>query len=145
MAEIRASNPYMPIRANRFDFRAIGYLTDDPAPEYARSLWGAKNLLALRAVLAEYKAIAQDAFKAIPKSEAEFAEWRRGLALEHKGTFAGEAWAKRWGMVLIPAIMLEASMVAEQFHVPWGCAFIRMRNLGRIKVKNGMASIAKAG
>jgi len=109
----------------------IGYITDDPTPRYNAGLDRAKDRTALRVFLREWPTLAPDAIVAASTiKEADWSEWRRGLESERQGAFAGEAWAERFGAILMPARMLRVSMLMEQFQVPWGLAWIRLKELG---------------
>jgi hypothetical protein len=110
--------------------RRIAYLTDDPTPRYNAGLDRAKDPTALRAFLREWPTLAPDAIAAARSIKpADWPEWRRGLQSERKGTFSGEAWAERFGAILMPERMMRASMLADQFVVPWGVAWIRLTEL----------------
>jgi hypothetical protein len=119
----------------------IGYLTE-PMEPYMKALEGAKTLKSLAAAVQKYKKIAADACAVVDgMGEADFTEWRRGLASERKKEFAGDEWCQRFGAILIPRVMLEVGLVANHFVAPWGCAYIRMREEGRISEAGGVASI----
>lgn len=109
----------------------LTYVSDDFEETYDRMLDAAKSRSALLDSLREWTTYAPDALeaaKAMPA--ADFDEWRKGLASERTGTFAGEDWARRFGAITMPERMLRASMVAQQFQVPWGTAWIRLREEG---------------
>lgn len=55
--------------------------------------------------------------------------FREGLFNERKGKFAGEEWAERFGAILLPKRAMEASQVAQHYHVPWGAAVLRLAEL----------------
>jgi hypothetical protein len=62
----------------------------------------------------------------------DFRQWRKGLAKERKGQFAGEDFAIRFGALLLPELLLKVGMVAVIFNAPWGCAYIRMKEAGQL-------------
>jgi hypothetical protein len=108
----------------------IGHVTDDPAPSWNAGLDGAGSLKELRAFVRGWPTLAPDAIAAARAMKAaDWDDWRRGLASERKGEFAGEAWADKFGALLIPRRMLRASALASQFFVPFGVAWIRLRDL----------------
>ena len=39
---------------------------------------------------------------------------------------------ERFGNVIVPDLMFQVSMVASQFGVPWGLAFVRLKDAGII-------------
>jgi hypothetical protein len=119
----------------------IGYLTD-PVPEYRAAL-EAKTLEGLRAGIAPFARVASDAVAiAAAMTEGDFEVWRTGLRKERREQFAGEIFAERYGALLLPLVMLEVSMFADHFKVPWGLAFVRMLEAGRIVEADGICGMA---
>lgn len=109
----------------------IGYVTDDPTPDYNRGLDAAGSPAELRAFLKGWPTLAPDARKcARTLRDDNWQRWRDGLAKERKGEFAGEAWAEEFGDILMPGRMLRTSMVMNQFVVPWGLAWKRLDETG---------------
>jgi hypothetical protein len=104
----------------------------DQGSDYSAALGKCKTLPALTELLHDYATIAPDALEAIPRTAEEFDAWRKGLGQERKGVFAGEAFMDRFGNILMPALILQVGMVAQQFGVPWGLAFIRLKDAGHI-------------
>ncbi|MPZ71416.1 MAG: hypothetical protein GEU71_18120 [Actinobacteria bacterium] len=89
--------------------------------------------------------MAEDAFRAVKRWDEEtFADWRKALYLERHGRFMGAERTKRFGLVLMPEIMFRVEIVATQFHVPWGCAYIRLRELGHLKESRGIARMVES-
>jgi hypothetical protein len=110
----------------------IGYLTEDPAKDYAAMLDAAVDADDLRAKLKGWRKLAPDAIAAARKMDArDFAEFKRGLQSERGGVFAGEEWADRFMDILLPSRMLRASMLANDFKVPWGLAWLRLKELDK--------------
>lgn len=105
----------------------VSWLTDGPA-RWREALDQATDLERLMETLAEWREMCPDAWDARPMDEREFVLWRVGLKKERgpRKRFDGEEFAKRFGAVLIPARMLQVGMIAEQWHVPWGTALIRL-------------------
>jgi len=112
--------------------KPITYVSDQAA-DYTKALTAAKSMELLTQVLEEYRAVFPDALDAAPQTDEQFVEFRAGLLKERKGQFAGEDWATKYGAILMPELGMRVSMVANQFHVPWGCAYIRLAQAGRIK------------
>ena len=108
----------------------ISYTTDDPARDYAAVLDQCSTLMELkRAVLKDWRELAPDALKIVAlMSDDDFREFKEGMQQERKGTYAGDEWSKKYNAVVMPELMFEASLLAVQFHVPWGLAFIRLRD-----------------
>jgi hypothetical protein len=109
----------------------IGPYTD-PVEAYQRAVSAAKSPLELADAIEPYAEIAPDAVAAVRTIE-RWSDFATGLARERKGHFAGEDWARRYGAILLPEFMFKVSIVAEQFKVPWGLAFGRLRDVGRIQ------------
>lgn len=114
------------------------YYDSEPDRSYIKGL----DLCRLRAqliVLCEaYAELFPDAFaqaKTIKDDEA-FLQFRRGLRKERRGKFAGEDFTHRFGAILMPENLLRIGMVADQYKVPFGLAFCRMRDLGAFDVVN---------
>ncbi len=110
----------------------ITYLSEQPT-DYARAIDGAETLADLRIVLADWRALAQDAENAALKmTNADFTVFREGLKKERKGCFAGEDFVTRFGDILMPAVMFKVSIHASEFHVPFGLMYIRLRELNKL-------------
>jgi len=118
----------------------IGY-ADDIFTDYAKALDDAKTLTALRVTTRLFALVAADAVEVADKmNEGDFEDWEVALRKERGGVFMGEALAERFGALLMPETMLRVSMVADQFKVPWGLAYHRLVEAGRVKVKNNVAT-----
>jgi len=120
----------------------VTYLSDQ-ADDYCRAITKAKTLAELEFVLKDYASLFNDAWEQRPTNAAEFKAWRKGLAMERRQEFAGTEYMERFGNVLIPELMLHVGAVATKFHVPWGCAYLRMVDVGRIKVVGGVARMVE--
>jgi hypothetical protein len=109
----------------------IDYLTDDPAKEYAEAVFNCDSLAELKKALrprGKWNNVALDAIAVVQAMKKdEWEEFHEGIKSERRGVFAGEEWVERYGAVLMPELMLKASVLARQFKVPWGCAFIQLR------------------
>lgn len=122
----------------------IGYLSEcDRA--YTKALTAAETLADLRTVTQSYEPIAADAHEiALRMTEDDFKEFRKGLMKERRGKFAGEAWADKYMAVMLPATMFGVSEVAVSYCVPFGLAYIRMRDAGRlVEDARGVATLQK--
>lgn len=104
----------------------IGYLTEGVERKWSKELDWAVTLQKLRGVAARWGELFPDAAEAIgTMDEVAFTRFRTGLQSERKGAFAGQAWARGFGAILIPEIALRVSGVANRYQVPWGTAYIR--------------------
>lgn len=119
--------------------KPIHYI-DDPVPGYSAKTRKAKTLPELRAIVEDYALIAGDAVDCVAgMTEADWPEFKRGRASEARGKFAGEEWSEKYGCVILPEIMFRSSIVANTYFVPWGCAYIRLRDEGFIVEEDGRA------
>lgn len=114
----------------------IGYVTDQ-AGDYCAALPKCKTLGDLAALLRSYHTIFPDALEAAPTTTTEFEVFMSGLRKERRGQFAGEDFMKRFGAVILPELMIHVGAVAQHFGAPWGCAFIRLQDAGRIRFDGG--------
>jgi hypothetical protein len=111
----------------------ITYLSET-ASDYSKAITNAETLDELRSVVSDYGDVAADAQTAVAAmSAADFKAWRRGLAKERKGKFAGDEFSERFGDVMMPELMFKVSIVAQKFQVPWGCAYIRLKETGQLE------------
>ncbi len=105
----------------------ITYMSEQPT-DYAAMLDDADTLSKLTLGVYGWLSVAPDAYEVVAKmGEKEFREWRAGLRVERAGDFAGENFAKRFGAVLMPEELIKVSMVAMKYQVPWGCAYLRLK------------------
>lgn len=117
----------------------ISYASETPE-DYAKALNAAETLPALLSAITVYREVAADAYQqAADLDEAGFVAFRNALKKERRGVFSGGKAAKRFGSIMMPEVMMKVSIVAGQFQVPWGCAYIRLRQVGRVKILNGAA------
>ena len=116
------------------------HYTSDTLKDYVDGLTKSKTLEDLQAHCQTYQRVADDAFKVIREMKAEdFGTFIKGLRKERKGEFAGEEWAEKYGAVLMPEILMRVGIVADEYQVPWGCAYIRLKDVGRITEPNRIA------
>jgi len=122
----------------------ISYLSE-PDQEYCKQLADQTTLDDLRAFTKFYEPIAADAYEiAATMTEDDFKAFRAGLKKERRGKFAGVPWMERFGAVLLPAVMFEVGVVMVNYHVPFGLAYIRMREAGRlVEDERGVASLVQ--
>lgn len=108
---------------------------------YSEAVGKADSLATLRAVTKAYRPIANDAYLVSKKmSEADFARFVVGRANERKGKF-DEANFDLTGPILMPSEMMKVSMIAVQFCAPWGVAYNRLKEFGRLTIKGGVVRV----
>ena len=79
-------------------------------------------------LLEDWFELAPDALAIVESmSEESFIKFRVGLKKECAGKFAGQEFVAKYGVVMMPSLMFEASIAALHYHVPWGLAFIRLQ------------------
>jgi hypothetical protein len=111
----------------------VTYLSDF-AKEYALGLRQCKDFARLREFALHWGGLCPDAFAAASKMhDGDFDPFTKGLAKESRGIYAGDAWYDRYADILMPAMLMRVSMVAEQFGAPWGTAFKQLENAGIIQ------------
>lgn len=120
----------------------ISYYTEC-LPAYIKAVDGARNWEELIEAIGPYKLVASDAIEqALQRAEegdTSWVEFREGLKKERRRQSAGEEWYPKYGDILLPAVMFQVSLVAEQYKAPWGCAYIRLKQVGRITERRGVA------
>lgn len=117
----------------------IGYISETPK-DYSVGLSKCKTLAALREHVETYRRVADDAWQIVKDMEQPaFLELLRGLRKERNGEFAGDEWAEKYMDVMLPEILFRVSAVAVQYGTPWGCAYIRLKEAGRIEERNNIA------
>lgn len=115
----------------------IGYLSEC-AKDYTAGLKKCCDSLDRLAVFVkEWRELAPDAYAAVfpdgsdkTITEEEFAEFQRGHKIESRGKYAGDEWAAKYGMIILPEILLRVELIAEQYKVPFGTAFVRLEEMG---------------
>lgn len=113
----------------------ITYISET-SQEYSNGLVGVKTLWKLKEYLDPWWALANDAYHIAHNMDAAaWKEFKVGWSLEKKNEYAGDAWAEKYSAIIMPEILFRVSYVSIQFHVPWGTAFIRLKEEGYI-IKN---------
>lgn len=108
----------------------ITYRSEQPQ-DYAKELGTVETLEDLLDLLKRYETIAWDALDLAQKFDKKrFDDFLKALKKERKGIFSKSQDAS---VIMMPEIMFKVSIVAEQFKVPWGCAFIRLTDVGKLK------------
>lgn len=112
--------------------KPITYTSDQPG-DYANALAAADTMQKLMEVVVVWKPLAEDAYRLVHSmTSKDFRAWRKGYASERKGKFAGEEFAVKYGSLMMPTLMFKVAMVAVKYHVPWGCAYLRLKETGTL-------------
>ena len=110
----------------------ITYTSEQPR-DWAEALDFCEELETLRQTCREWRDVAPDAVAVAEKmSKRDFGEFMKGLKAERRGKYAGDQWVDKYGALAMPELMVKVSHVAAQFGVPWGCAYIRMKEIGKL-------------
>lgn len=104
----------------------------DFSREYSVGLHECRTLTRLREFALHWGGLAPDAWEIVSRmhSADEFLRFRNGLERETRREFAGAKWAAQFGAIVMPELLMRVSLVAEQFGVPWGAAFLRCEQEG---------------
>ena len=109
----------------------VSQVTADLGPAYATDIAQAKTLAALRRILRDWRDLAPDAVAVAGEMQGQgWIDFAEGLAKERRGEFAGQRWAEVYGPILIPERLLRTTLTAAKFSVPWGSAYLRLKELG---------------
>lgn len=104
----------------------LGFV-DDFIARYGKNVRRAQTAEELVEELRRWPVLAADALAAAESiADGEWDVFRAGLQSESRGEFAGEAFARRFGSILMPAAMIDIALNAARFNVPCGLMYIRM-------------------
>ena len=92
----------------------------------------------------QWAEIAPDAADQVNAADFSWEHLRYVMEMERRGRFSGEGAARRFGAILIPTALMDASMVAMQFGVPVGLALNRLVEHGALVMVNGGLRRAEA-
>ena len=116
----------------------------DPSAEYSDALPKCTSFTELHALLHRFAPLVPDAIAAAPENAEEFATFTAGLRKERRKQFSGEDFINRYGAVLLPEIFLHVGLIALRCRVPWGLAFLRLKDAGQITCdENGVYHLAR--
>ncbi len=114
--------------------KEISYMSEHPR-EWAAAVTDADTLPKLLALCEDWKELAPDALRVASSMTLEdFEDFRAGLKKERRGEFAGEIFAEKYSDITMPAIMFKVQMFAQDHKVPWGMAYIRLKETGRLPI-----------
>ncbi|KKM77409.1 hypothetical protein LCGC14_1370270 [marine sediment metagenome] len=99
----------------------VSYLTE--AHEWTDALRSARTPADIAAVVEAWRPFSEDPEIVFPQNKTELADLQNGLADKRKQR---RRWIELWGHLVLPERMLEAGIVAQQYHAPWGTALIRL-------------------
>jgi hypothetical protein len=117
------------------DINKINYI-DDLSGEYTKEIQLVSTLGELRTHVSNWKPLALDAFNRVNEmDEVRFKSWLTARGLEKKGVFSNN---EDFMIINMPEVMMKISMIANYFKAPEGLAFIRMRELNKLKIKDGI-------
>jgi hypothetical protein len=106
----------------------IGYYSECNV-EYVSAVKKCRTLEELQKIVSDYREIAEDAYQSVQKmDDLLFEQFCKG----RNKTKPSMRWMEMYGPVLLPRIIIEVGLVAAQFCVPFGTAYIRMKELGKL-------------
>ena len=108
---------------------------ENPPLTYGQERVAAKNLTELKAVLERWKSLAFDAWTVGQKmTEADFAEYQSGVALEAQNTYGGDVWYEKFKDICFPAVMFRVATTAVEYGAPWDYCFEQYVEQGLLTV-----------
>jgi hypothetical protein len=114
----------------------ITYISEQDR-DYVKSLKAARTVDALKSHVTAWKQLASDAYEQTTAASFNFDDFRQGRLKENRNQYAGDEWAMKYGAILMPEILIRVAIIAQQFGVPWGCAYIRLKEAKQIDDSNG--------
>ena len=94
--------------------------------EYVKAVRTCKTLDELKSIVTEYREIAEDAYQCVQKmDDLLFEQFCKGRG-KYKPSLK---WMEMYGPVLLPRVIVEVGIVAAQFHVPFGVAYHRVKDI----------------
>ena len=119
----------------------IGY-RDMLVEPYSKKTKSVATLEELRQFTSDWELLAWDAMDKVAElSEGDFKSYLKASAKEKRGRFAVLEALGQFGMIWMPETLFKISMIAHHYHVPDGCAFIRLRDMGQMTIEDGRAVI----
>jgi hypothetical protein len=105
----------------------VTYLTENVVSKYQKGIDKAKTLKDLIAFISEWEGLADDSL-VVAKSmtPAQFRVFKKCVAMERAGKYSGIKNSDIVGPILMPEVMLRASMAEQKYGVPFGTAVIRL-------------------
>lgn len=100
--------------------------------DYAAGLKAAQTFDDLRDFVKRWRLLANDAYNSVNNKKFDWEEFVAGRKMENRDEYAGDKWAKKYGAILMPEILMRVSIYAMQFGAPWGVTYIRLREFGRV-------------
>lgn len=101
--------------------------TTNIAKPYLDGLRKLRTLSEFRSYISEWKEIAPDAFdKICSLNQYHFDKFMQGFAKEKRGQYAGQQFSDKFGMIILPRIIVMTGMLAQSFKVPEGTMFLRL-------------------
>lgn len=114
------------------------------ARDYAKELVEAGTLAALKELVKRYGELATDAQDALKDAtQADFDEWKRGLAFERGGVYAGDDFARKFGAVLVPFKMMALTVLSKKFLAPEGVVYRRLQEVHGENWERELLKLAK--
>jgi len=95
--------------------------------DYVNEVKKCRTLKQLFDVILNYRVLAEDAYNKVDlMNEGDFKRFLIGMKKETAGDCPGDKWVKEFGMIILPEKILKISLIASQYHVPFGAAYHRI-------------------
>lgn len=113
--------------------RTIRYTSDFGDVAWRRRLSACQSVADLRALLSDWPSLTDAAAVVEAMTDADWKSWR----LFHKRSQPDSkvpppmsGWKRGYGALVIPQRFLDAITVADHYRAPFGCAWIRLKEMG---------------
>lgn len=113
----------------------INYI-DELSKEYTKGIQKVSTLKELKTHVKFWKPLALDAFNRVNEMDKErFKLWLTARRLEKRGIFSNN---EDFMIVNMPEVLFKISLIACYYKAPEGLVFIRMKELDKLEIKNGV-------
>jgi hypothetical protein len=109
----------------------------EPDINYVKALKKVKTLQELKDHVRYYKLLAEDAYILTQDmTEADFIDFIKGARKEWSRNYAGDEYAQKYGIILLPFPMLRFTLLKCKLNVPFGLIFQRALDTKIITIEN---------
>lgn len=122
-----------------------GLWLDELPAEWQKTVDSASSFAGLLdAIETDWRPLVEDARQEVLVSaEDEWPVFAGGLAEERAKRFAGESWAKRWGAVLIPDVLMVLGTLPSSMSMPVRVACRRLVEVDILAEQDGVYVVAE--
>jgi hypothetical protein len=129
---------------NITSLKDIGYRTE-VVEQYAKGLHSCKDWKEVKNYVDKWKFLAQDAVIFTKMCSKKY-DWQMCLKLIKKNNLSKDEKhiVTDIGYIFMPAVIFHVGIMADQFRVPWGCMYIRLKEVGSVLEKKGISYLHNA-